>query len=109
MQGVLQSDTMQQTVFARLGARRNLRGLTIDEISRRLALSVAQIRGLECGETRAFYNQWFYKQALRKYATYLGEPISDAELNATPDASTQGPRAPDASGRGPHSTRPSGR
>jgi len=50
-------------------------GLSLQDVSVRLLLSVNQIRGLEAENRQAFYNDWFYTQAAQKYAKFLSVPL----------------------------------
>ena len=60
-------------------------------ISRELLLSLAQLRGIETGQTHAFHGQNFYLRAVQKYADHmhitLDPPVSDFQ-----DASPSGTR-----------------
>lgn len=67
------TDPTPETVDGRLLAvRREELQLAIADVADRLLLSRAQVRALESGEVRAFYNQAFYNQAQRRYAELLG-------------------------------------
>ncbi|MBM3771959.1 MAG: helix-turn-helix domain-containing protein [Acidimicrobiia bacterium] len=57
-----------------LASARRSKGLSVEFAARKLLLSTAQVRALGQGDSRAFYNQWFYQQALRNYAQYLEVP-----------------------------------
>lgn len=62
-----------------LASARRSKGISVEFAARKLLLSTAQVRALEQGDSRAFYNQWFYQQALRKYAKYLDVPVPVGE------------------------------
>lgn len=47
-------------------------GVGIDDLAAGLMLSPAQLRALENGDTRPFYNLTFFGQALGRYASHLG-------------------------------------
>lgn len=57
-------------------------------ISRELLLSLAQLRGIEGGQTHAFHGQNFYLRAVEKYAAHLNvtldPPVSTFQLSSAP-------------------------
>jgi cytoskeletal protein RodZ len=74
------------------------RGLTIEDASRVLLLSVRQVRALETVDFSAFYNASFYMKALEKYAAFCGLP-SVATNAAFITAKPVTPTAPPLSNR----------
>ena len=75
-----------------LASARRSKGISVEFAARKLLLSTAQVRALEQGDSRAFYNQWFYQQALRKYAQYLDVPVPVGEpLPDPPSLSREAP------------------
>jgi cytoskeletal protein RodZ len=56
----------------RLAQTRTTAGFRIDDLAAGLMLSPAQLRALENGDTRPFYNLNFFGQALGRYAGHLG-------------------------------------
>jgi cytoskeletal protein RodZ len=56
--------------------------LSLQDVSTRLLLSVNQIRGLEAENQQAFYNDWFYVQAAKKYSGFLNITLPESLLNA---------------------------
>ena len=58
-------------IGARLASARAAQGLTVEQIAYTLLLSKTQVQGLEEGHPRAFHNEQFYQQGLRKYAVLV--------------------------------------
>ena len=58
-------------IGARLASARAAQGLTVEQIAYTLLLSNTQVQGLEEGHPRAFHNEQFYQQGLRKYAVLV--------------------------------------
>ena len=71
------------TIGARLASARAAQGLTVEQVAHTLLLSKTQVQGLEEGYARAFYNEQFYQQGLRKYAALVQVPY-DAPAPARP-------------------------
>lgn len=67
-------------------ARRELLGLTEAEVADALLLSVAQVRGVECGSVQPFYNEGFYDRARAKYITLLKTHATKAQTHVVPAA-----------------------
>jgi hypothetical protein len=61
------------------------RGLSVTDVARALVLSTAQVRALEDGDTRPFYNRYFYRQAEKKYALYLGVTLDESNPDVAPE------------------------
>lgn len=91
------SRTTGQPIGQRLQAARAERGLTIEEASAKILLSPSQIRGLEHGDAKAFYNLHFYNQGLRKYAALLDLPDAVPVATAPPAPESPLPAAESAS------------
>jgi cytoskeletal protein RodZ len=81
-EGVLDEE-MQVTLRAfgeRLAHVRTTAGFQIEDLAGRLMLSPAQLRALENGDTRPFYNLIFFGQALGRYSSHLGVDPPDIDL-----------------------------
>jgi DNA-binding transcriptional regulator YiaG len=66
-------------------------GLDVNAVAGALLLSTAQVRDLESGSTRAFYNEGFYQRAKMKYVALLRTyPVRIRPLpeQAMPDGSS---------------------
>ena len=66
-------------------------GLDVDAVAEVLLLSVAQVRDLERGSTRAFYNDGFYQRARVKYDALLRTypaRTTQRSRHATPDGAS---------------------
>lgn len=76
-------------------AHRESLGLTETEVADALLFSVAQVRGVESGSARPFYNEGFYNRAKAKYITLLKTPPTQAKTHPVPAASNgaESPRA----------------
>ena len=73
-------DGMQVALRAfgeRLAHARTTAGFQIDDLAAGLMLSPAQLRALENGDTRPFYNLIFFGQALGRYAGHLVLDLPD--------------------------------
>ena len=62
-----------------LTSRRERLNLAIPDVANRLLLSQLQVRGLEAGDVKAFYNEAFYNQALQRYRVLLDIPEALAD------------------------------
>lgn len=69
----------------RLAHARTTAGFQIDDLAATLMLSPAQLRALENGDTRPFYNLIFFGQALGRYAGHLGLDPPDVLLGGRHD------------------------
>ena len=78
-------------IGARLASARAAQGLTVEQIAYTLLLSKTQVQGLEEGHPRAFHNEQFYQQGLRKYAV-LVRVHYDAPAPARPSKTVRDPR-----------------
>jgi cytoskeletal protein RodZ len=58
-----------------LRVARNLKGLSVEAVSKTLLLSSNQIRGIEAGDFNSFYGPDFYVLALKKYTSLLNIPL----------------------------------
>jgi len=70
--------TTHTAYVATLRARREQMNLAINDVASRLLLSSSQVRALEAGDPKLFYNDAFYQRALKQYQTLLGLPASQA-------------------------------
>jgi len=68
-------------------AHRESQGLTETEVADALLFSVAQVRGIESGSARPFYNEGFYNRARAKYITLLKTPPTRAKMLPVPAVS----------------------
>jgi restriction endonuclease Mrr len=68
-------------------AYRESLGLTETEVADALLFSVAQVRGVESGSPRPFYNEGFYNRARAKYITLLKTPPTRAKMLPVPAVS----------------------
>ena len=84
MDSPLEKDASAVTFGALLVRHRTELGLSLQDVSNRLLLSTNQVRGLEADNRQAFYNDWFYVQATKKYASFLNLPLP-AEIVASLD------------------------
>ncbi|MBU3694691.1 MAG: helix-turn-helix domain-containing protein [Rhodocyclaceae bacterium] len=75
-----------------LTARREEMQLAIADVANRLLLSQQQVRALETGDVKAFYNQAFYAQAMKRYRALLGLP-EDVPTQPEPPPSAAAPVA----------------
>jgi len=67
-------------------------GLGVNTVAEALLLSVAQVRDLESGSARAFYNEGFYQRAKSKYVALLSiHQLRTGPLpeDATPDGTSE--------------------
>jgi cytoskeletal protein RodZ len=78
----LAHSTAELSFGASLEQARKLLGLSLQDVSTRLLLSVNQIRGLEAENQQAFYNDWFYVQAAKKYSGFLNIALPESLINA---------------------------
>jgi len=63
-----------RAIGAQLGAARETRQLSIEDVASKLLLSRGQIRGLERAQPAAFYTTGFFLRGLRKYMTFMDLP-----------------------------------
>lgn len=79
-------------------ARRESLGLSEADVADALLLSVAQVRGIEAGSAKPFYNEGFYGRARSKYTNFLATGIrrtkkASAQESLLPPASQPVPPA----------------
>lgn len=87
------TDPTPETVDGRLLAvRREEMQLAIADVADRLLLSRFQVRSLESGDVKAFYNRAFYDQAIKRYRELLSIPAG--QMPATTAARTPEAAAP---------------
>ena len=67
-------------------AHRESLGLTETEVADLLLFSIAQVRGIESGSTRPFYNEGFYNRARAKYIMLLKTPPIQTKTHPVPAA-----------------------
>ena len=67
-------------------AHRESLGLTETEVADLLLFSIAQVRGIESGSTRPFYNEGFYNRARAKYIMLLKTPPIQTKTHPVPVA-----------------------
>ena len=70
-----EKDVITESFGVLLSRQRTLLGLSLQDVSTQLLLSTNQVRGLEADNHQAFYNDWFYVQATKKYANFLNLPL----------------------------------
>ncbi len=63
-----------RAIGAQLGAARETRQLSIEDVASKLLLSRGQILGLERAQPAAFYTTGFFLRGLRKYMTFMDLP-----------------------------------
>jgi hypothetical protein len=79
------TDPTPETVDGRLLAvRREEMHLAIADVADRLLLSRLQVRSLESGDVKAFYNRAFYDQAIKRYQELLGVPGGQPSSTTAP-------------------------
>ena len=76
---------------ALLRAERERRGLSIEDVSAHLKISVRKLRALEDGDASAMPHPAYVKGFVRSYATYLGMATSEVveAMQVESDASKQ--------------------
>jgi hypothetical protein len=75
-----------QEVGVLLGAARTERRLSVAGVASQLLLSTAQVRGLERGDSVAFYGPVFFANAARRYAALVDAPLPQQGLLVTPES-----------------------
>lgn len=89
------TDPTPETVDGRLLAvRREEMQLAIADVADRLLLSRLQVRSLESGEVKAFYNRAFYDQAIKRYRELLGIPAGQTTSTTAPPPEAVTPLIP---------------
>jgi cytoskeletal protein RodZ len=75
----------------RLSEARKSQGLSIAELASKVALSPAQLRALEKGDSRPFYNPTFHEQAATRYARALNVDLRQVteSINSQPAPSAE--------------------
>lgn len=75
----------------RLSEARKTQGLSIAELASKVALSPAQLRALENGDPRPFYNPTFHEQAATRYARALNVDLKQVteSINSQPAPSPE--------------------
>jgi cytoskeleton protein RodZ len=79
-------DVSTESFGVLLERQRTLLGLSLQDVSSQLLLSTNQVRGLEADNHQAFYNDWFYVQATKKYANFLNLPLPAAIVQSLDQA-----------------------
>lgn len=91
-----------QAIGNALKQAREARGENLAEAAFRIALSPSQLRAIEAADVTPFYSMSYYRQAVERYASFLGVSIADITAINTPAGSVDGdaidaPSSPDLS------------
>ncbi len=91
-----------QAIGNALKQAREARGENLAEAAFRIALSPSQLRAIEAADVTPFYSMSYYRQAVERYASFLGVSIADITAINTPAGSVDGdaidaPSSPDVS------------
>ena len=92
-----ESPALPSTPGGQLSAARLRKGITVQQVSERLRLSVEAIEALESGAHDALGPQVYVRGHLRRYAEFLGETLPEAPSavqGVMPETPLEGQRTP---------------
>ncbi|MBU3724064.1 MAG: helix-turn-helix domain-containing protein [Burkholderiaceae bacterium] len=85
MSPVQLAESQLRVISETLKSAREKRGDNLAEAAFRIALSPAQLRAIESGDLRPFYNPGYFMQAANRYAAFLGVDLPEIPAAPTPD------------------------
>lgn len=75
-----------QAIGLALKQAREAKGESLAEAAFRIALSPSQLRAIESADTTPFYSASYYRQAVERYASFLGVSLAEMATDASSSA-----------------------